>query len=195
MKNTTTNTNPNTTIITIMTEKSPTIVLFGSAQRESGSDAYEFAFELGQKLAKKGFIIANGGYGGIMQASAHGAHLAGGQTIGVTCTAFKRGSANPWIDKEISTDNLNERLNHLVALGDAYIALPGGTGTLLELALVWESINKRFLPQRPIICIAPYWRSIINAIISGGEVCDELIDFAETTENVMQLLCTYFKME
>ncbi len=178
-----------------MTEKSPTIVLFGSSRCESGSDAYEFAFELGQKLAKKGFIIANGGYGGIMQASAHGAHLAGGRTIGVTCTAFKRGSSNPWIDKEINTDDLNERLNHLIALGDAYIVLPGGTGTLLELALVWESINKRFLPQRPIICIAPYWRSIINAIISGGEIRNKLIDFADATETVMQLLSTYFKMD
>lgn len=178
-----------------MSNNPPTIALFGSSQSQPGSSAYELAFDLGRELAKRGYRIINGGYGGIMQASAQGAHQTGGKTIGVTCSAFGRGGPNEWIDEEIHTANLNERLNRLVELGNAYIVLPGGTGTLLELALVWESINKRFLPQRPIICIAPYWRGIINSLIAGGEINDDLIDFAETAKDAANLLNAYFKMD
>jgi len=178
-----------------MIDRSPTIVLFGSAKSPPGSADYQLAFDLGRELADKGYRIANGGYGGIMQASAQGASQAGGHTIGVTCSAFGRGGPNEWIDEEIRTANLNERLNRLVELGDAYIVLPGGTGTLLELALVWESINKGFLPQRPIICIAPYWRVIIIEIVANTDAADKMIYFAETVQDAVKILSDYFKTD
>ncbi len=60
------------------------ITAFGSSRPQPGSQAYETAQALGAALAKSGFVVANGGYGGTMEATARGAREAGGTTIGVT---------------------------------------------------------------------------------------------------------------
>jgi uncharacterized protein (TIGR00730 family) len=115
-----------------------TVSVFGTSKAMPGEAVFAMAEELGRMLAENGFTVANGGYGGTMLAGAKGAASVGGRVIGVTCTAFKRGRANEYITEEISTSCLSERLAKLIELGDAYIVLPGGTGTLLELADVWE---------------------------------------------------------
>ncbi len=72
--------------------------------------------------------------------------------IGVTCSAFKKSVANEYVTREIVAGSLEERLQTLVELGRGYVVLPGGTGTLLELATVWELKNKGFLDQaKPIV--------------------------------------------
>ncbi len=139
------------------------ITVFGSSRPQPGSDAYETAQALGAALAKSGFVVANGGYGGTMEATARGAREAGGTTIGVTAEAF-RSKANSWIEKEIRVQDWQARLFKLIELGAGYIALPGGTGTLVELSVVWEWINKRFIDSRPLVILGDYWLPVVNAI-------------------------------
>ena len=67
------------------------------------------------------------------------------------------------LDK-IKCDSLFERVTKLIELGDAYIILKGGTGTLLELAAVWEFINKKLLKAKPVICHSSMWQKIIPII-------------------------------
>jgi len=180
-----------------------TIVIFGSSQPAPGSDKYLQACELGKALAKAGYRLANGGYGGTMAAAAQGAKSgwvapfcisercschAGPATIGVTCDAFGRSGPNPWIVKEIRTRNLYERLETLMGLGDAFIVLPGGTGTLLELAACWELINKRFLPNTPIICLTDYWKPVIDIIVESGEAGGGCVYFADSIKIVLEVL-------
>ena len=112
------------------------VTIFGSGRGTESDNTYELAEQIGRQLAEAGFTIANGGYGGTMLASAKGAAKAGGKTIGVTCSAFGPGKVNQYISREIVTASLDERLETLVRLGRAYVVLPGGTGTLLELAKV-----------------------------------------------------------
>ncbi len=62
-----------------------------------------------------------------------------------------------------------ERLTTLIERGDAYIVLPGGTGTLAELSLVWEMMNKSSLARsiggpRPLLVMAPYWQPVIACL-------------------------------
>ena len=175
-----------------MHENNKTIVVFGSSAPQPDSPKYLQAHELGKALGQASYTLANGGYGGTMAAAAQGAKQAGSTTIGVTCTAFGRSKPNPWIDKEIKTDNLNERLDTLVNLADAYVLLPGSTGTLLELALVWELINKRFLPQRPIICLSGYWKPVIDTIVNAGETDGACIKFVDSLDTLLQILNDYF---
>ncbi len=139
------------------------ITVFGSSRPQPGSQAYETAQALGAALAKSGFAVANGGYGGTMEATARGAREAGGTTIGVTAEAF-RSKVNPWIEKEIRVQDWQARLFKLIELGAGYIALPGGTGTLVELSVVWEWINKRFIDSRPLVILGDYWLPVVNAI-------------------------------
>lgn len=66
------------------------VSVFGTGRAKTGDKNYKEAQELGRLLAGAGFAIANGGYGGTMEASAKGAKEAGGEVVGVTCTAFGR---------------------------------------------------------------------------------------------------------
>lgn len=145
-----------------------TVTIFGSSLPDEGSAAYTDARRLGLLCANSGFAICNGGYGGLMEASARGAREADGATIGVTCEVWPL-RANPWITEEVRTRSYPERLMTLVARGDAYVVLPGGTGTLVELALSWELMNKSILSstvggRRPLLVWAPYWRSVIECL-------------------------------
>ncbi|MBN1766542.1 MAG: LOG family protein [Sedimentisphaerales bacterium] len=169
-----------------------TIVIFGSSEPEPDSDEYQQALELGRLLAGEGYRIANGGYGGIMAATAQGAKEAGGQTIGVTCEAFGRAGANPWTDEKITTTELSQRLQTLINLGDAYIVLPGSTGTLLELAACWEMINKHFLPMRPILCVGPYWKPVIDVITGYHAENGSCIKYVKSLETIIPLLKKLF---
>ncbi|MFQ5805633.1 MAG: LOG family protein [Phycisphaerae bacterium] len=141
------------------------VTVFGSSQAEPLEKLYQTAFELGRAIAELGLTLCNGGYGGTMEASARGALEAGGHTIGVTCTRFSRSAANPYIRQEIPTFDLFQRLQTLIRLGRAYVVLPGGTGTLVELALVWELLNKGLLRgERPLIVLGNAWRPVIDHV-------------------------------
>ncbi len=145
-----------------------TVTIFGSSIPDAETEIYREAQTLGRRLAEAGFAICNGGYGGLMEASARGAREAGGHTIGVTCEIWSS-SANPWITEEVRTHTFMERLLTLSERGDAYIVLPGGTGTLAELALVWEMMNKSTLSRsvggrRPLVVMVPYWRPVIECL-------------------------------
>lgn len=144
-----------------------TITVFGSSDPRPGEAEYEIAMELGTAVAQAGWVLCNGSYGGTMAASCRGAVEAGGKTIGVSCSAFGRSGANQWVQREVTSDDLNERLSKLIDLGDAYVILPGSTGTLLELAAVWELSHKRFLRDRPILLLGDYWMPVIDLIGRG----------------------------
>jgi uncharacterized protein (TIGR00725 family) len=165
------------------------VSVFGTGRAKAGDKNYEAAQELGRLLAENGFAIANGGYGGTMEASAKGAKEAGGEVIGVTCLAFKRGSANKYISREIVTKSLNERLDKLIELGSAYVVLTGGTGTLLELAMVWELKNKGFLNgSKPIILLGEYWKPIVEAVAKDDPGCRKHLLLANEPKDVVKLL-------
>jgi uncharacterized protein (TIGR00730 family) len=165
------------------------VSVFGTGRTRPGEPAYEFAEQVGRALAQAGFVVANGGYKGIMQASAKGAAEAGGTIIGVTCSAFKKSVANEYVTREMTTGSLDERLNTLVKLGQAYVVLPGGTGTLLELATVWELKNKGFLDAgKPIVLAGGFWRPLVDLVARDDPACVKAIAFAETADDVARLV-------
>lgn len=86
-----------------------TVAIFGTSKALPGDSVFDQAAALGRALAENGYRIANGGYGGVMLASAKGARGAGGHVIGVTCEAFKRSGANEYVTEEIRTPVLELR--------------------------------------------------------------------------------------
>lgn len=142
-----------------------TVSVFGTSRAQPGRPGFVQAEQMGRALAQAGFVVANGGYGGTMLASAKGAAEAGGTVVGVTCSAFKRSVPNEYITREVRTTSLDERLTTLVEIGQAYVVLPGGTGTLLELATVWELKNKKFLdPGKAIVLLGAFWQPLVDLI-------------------------------
>ncbi|MEW5693209.1 MAG: LOG family protein [Candidatus Hydrogenedentota bacterium] len=120
------------------------------------------AYETGFELAKRGYTIVNGGYGGIMEASSKGAKEIKGKTIGITLSKFRSG-INNYIDEIIEKDNLLDRIDTLINMGSVYIIFPGGTGTLAELSIICEFINKGFKKPRKIF-IHNFWRPVYDLL-------------------------------
>jgi hypothetical protein len=156
----------------------PVVSVFGSNAVEGDSAAEALAEAVGRKLAELGYAVANGGYGGTMEASSRGAIRAGGHTIGVTCSLW-RSRPNAHIREVIETGSLSERVRRLAEVASAgFVVLPGGTGTLLELAWVWEAMAKKFMPPRPIVCMGDFWRSIIDTVASVRGAHAEMVSIA-----------------
>ena len=165
------------------------ITIFGTARARPGDSIFTLAMETGRLLAQAGFTIANGGYGGTMLAAAKGAAEAGGEIIGVTCSAFKSSRANEYITREIVTGSLDERLETLVKLGQAYIVLPGGTGTLLELAKVWELKNKGFLKgDKPIILLDGFWKPLVELIATDDADSSRFVKLADEPKQAVEMI-------
>jgi hypothetical protein len=139
------------------------VTVFGSSRPLEGEPEYVMAHSLGAALAGEGFAVCNGGYGGTMEGSARGARERNGRTIGVTVKSFRR-TPNPWIQTVIVRETLLERMLTLVEMGSAYVVLPGGTGTLLELAAVWEFMNKDLLPVRPVVTLGTFWDPVVGTV-------------------------------
>jgi uncharacterized protein (TIGR00725 family) len=139
------------------------ITVFGSSRPQEASPDYSEALALGRALAEAGFAVCSGGYGGVMEAVSCGAREAGGKTYAVTAEFFKA-KTNSWIVQEIRVKTWQERLFELVRLGDGFVACKGGTGTLVELAVVWEMLNKAVLSGKPFAVLGDFWTPILERV-------------------------------
>jgi uncharacterized protein (TIGR00730 family) len=139
------------------------VTVYGGSQPKEGSRAYAEARDLGEMLARQGHTVLTGGYTGTMEAVSRGAAEAGGFVVGVTCDeiAHSYGRAvNRWVTEERRRTTLLERLHSLIHDSDAALALPGGPGTLTEIALTWNMMIAGSIPARPLILIGESWRLV-----------------------------------
>ncbi len=148
------------------------ITVFGSASPIAGSSEYEQARHLGELLARAGHTVLTGGYMGTMEAVSRGAAEAGGHTVGVTCDQIEKWrtvKANAWVREERRFESLRERLYCLVESCDAAMALPGGVGTLAEIAVMWSQMQTQALPARPLILIGDGWQQVFRTLFAEME--------------------------
>jgi uncharacterized protein (TIGR00725 family) len=143
--------------------KEKIITVFGSSRPLEGEPDYDVARALGRVLAEFGFAVCTGGYGGVMAGVSRGAKEAGGKTYGVTADIFSA-KANAWVDVEVRVATWQDRLFELIRLADGFVACKGGTGTLVELAVVWEMLNKSVMPVKPFITLGDFWQPIIERV-------------------------------
>jgi uncharacterized protein (TIGR00725 family) len=174
----------------------PTITVFGSSRPSQGDDEYTLALDLGRVLAEAGFVICNGGYGGTMEASARGAKEAGGRTIGIITSAFPQ-KANTWIDTVVEKESLVDRMLALIGMGNAYAVLKGGTGTLLELAAVWEFMNKQLLSTAPIVIVGRFWDGVVTTLRNelaweGRADCTRYVQVVDSPSAAVQVFMQHF---
>ncbi len=172
------------------------VTVFGGSQPQPDTPAYAEAYTLGSLLAEAGHAVLTGGYIGTMEAVSRGAAEAGGHVIGVTCTDienWRKVSANAWVREERRFQTLQERLSALITGCDAALALPGGPGTLTEIALMWNLMIVEALPRRPLILIGAGWQSVLDQVFSQlGQYTPqhqrELIQFAPDIHTAVTFL-------
>lgn len=149
------------------------------------------ARRVGAALARAGYAVLNGGYGGTMEAAAIGAREAGGRAIGVTCAEFTfRSGPNSHLSEVIEAPTLFARLERLVRDGDAYLALPGGNGTLVEIAVAWECMRKGIVETRPLVVWSDPWRKIFTGLADGAYVKSgvELFTWVEEVDDAVEAI-------
>jgi uncharacterized protein (TIGR00730 family) len=172
------------------------VSVFGGSQPKEGDAAYEEARALGSLLARGGHVVLNGGYIGTMEAVSRGAAEAGGHVIGVTCEDIEKWRAvgvNRWVKEERRKKTLNERLQVLIEECDAAIALPGGPGTLTEIALTWNLMIVESLHRRPLILVGDGWQSVFGQVFEKlgtytSEKQRNLLQFAPDVETAVIML-------
>jgi uncharacterized protein (TIGR00725 family) len=101
---------------------------------EASKDLIEAAIEIGRGIAQKGWVLATGGLGGVMEAASRGAKEEGGTVVGILPTSSTT-DANEYVDIPIAT-NMGHARNVIIAhTADALVAIGGGYGTLSEIAI------------------------------------------------------------
>ena len=172
------------------------VSIFGGSQPKEGTPAYEEACTLGRLLAERGHTVLTGGYIGTMEAVSRGAAEAGGHVIGVTCEeieAWRPVKANAWVKEERRKKSLVERLQALIEDCDAAIALPGGPGTLTEIALTWNLMIVESRHRIPLILVGGGWQSTFDQFFREFQTYmpvnqRDLIQFAPDVETAVKRL-------
>lgn len=176
--------------------QSSRISVFGASSPRPGETAYEEALTLGKLLGQAGYTVLTGGYIGTMEAVSHGAASTGGHVIGVTCDeieAWRPVGPNPWVMEEMRCPTLKERLHALIEHCDAAIALPGGIGTLAEVASMWSGMQTNAIPARPLILVGSGWYETMQTFIKTQNTCIAaqhlgLVQYADTPQTAFDLL-------
>lgn len=146
------------------------VTFFGWSQSRPGDAVYEAARDVAFLCARHGLTVISGGFGGEMEAAAKGSREGGGKSVGVTfypalATHFEAGKkASPYVDKEIKTTTYLERTLKLIALGDAFVAFNGGTGTISEWGMAWGLARIYFGHHKPVILYGKFWHEVVNVI-------------------------------
>jgi uncharacterized protein (TIGR00730 family) len=146
------------------------VTVFGGSQPKSGELAYQRAQRFGELLGAAGYTVLTGGYIGTMEAVSRGASEAGGRVIGVTCDeieSWRPVTPNPWVQEELRFPTLRQRLYALIDECDVALALPGGIGTLAEIATMWSQMQTRASQPRPLILIGAGWEATMDTFFGS----------------------------
>lgn len=177
----------------------PVVSVFGASNPTSGDPVYQLAEQMGRLLGEAGYAVMTGGYSGTMEAVSKGAKSAGGHVIGVTVAIFegpgKRSGPNAFVDEVIRYDTLRERLYHLVTRCNAAVALPGGIGTLSEVALTWSLLQVGETGPMPFVLLGGGWDDLLSHFYGEGQFISpeymHLWKAAQTPAEALSLLKTW----
>ena len=112
----------------------PCVTIFGSARFTEDHPTYQMAREVGAAVARLGFTVMTGGGPGVMEAANRGAREAGGVSVGCNIELPFEQNPNPYLDRWVTCRYFFVRKVLLFKYSYAFVALPGGLGTLDELS-------------------------------------------------------------
>jgi len=155
----------------------PCVTVFGSARFPETHPSYAMARELGSLLARAGFTVMTGGGPGIMEAANRGAREAGGRSLGCNIELPLEQRPNPYLDRMVEFRHFFVRKVMLVKYSYAFIAMPGGYGTLDELFEVSVLIQTGKIKDFPVVLLgANFWRPLVDQLgrtLLGYRTIDE----------------------
>jgi uncharacterized protein (TIGR00730 family) len=141
----------------------PCVTVFGSARFTEEHVYYVLAREVGMRLARAGFTVMTGGGPGIMEAANRGAKDAGGFSVGCNIELPQEQKPNPYLDHWVTFRHFFVRKLMLVKYSYAFIAMPGGFGTLDEIFETATLIQTHKIENFPLVLVGKdYWQPLLD---------------------------------
>ncbi len=141
----------------------PCVTVFGSARFTADHPYYQMAHDIGSRLVRAGFTVMTGGGPGIMEAANRGAKEIGGRSVGCNIRLPVEQRPNPYLDKFVTFRNFAVRKLMLVKYSYAFIAMPGGFGTLDEVFELATLIQTRKIEDFPLVFMGvEYWKPLLD---------------------------------
>jgi len=142
------------------------VTIFGSARVEQDHWVYGAVRDMSAELTGMGCAIITGGGPGLMQAANEGASLAApdakGRSVGIRIELPFEQDVNPFVGAAYEHRTFFSRLHHFVMVSDAFVVVPGGVGTVLELMMVWQLLQVRKLANTPLVLVGPMWQGLVD---------------------------------
>lgn len=143
----------------------PCVTVFGSARFGEDHKYYKLARETAAKIAELGFTIMTGGGPGIMEAANRGAKDVGGRSVGCNIQLPIEQDPNPYLDRWMTFRYFFVRKVLLIKYSYAFIALPGGYGTMDEIFETATLIQTAKIKDFPLVFMGvDYWKPLIDYI-------------------------------
>jgi hypothetical protein len=141
----------------------PCVTVFGSARFLETHPYYTLGRELGARLARAGFTVMTGGGPGLMEAANRGAKDVGGRSVGCNIELPREQKPNPYLDRWITFRHFFVRKVMLVKYSYAFVALPGGFGTLDEIFEIATLIQTGKIHDFPLVLMGrEFWQPLID---------------------------------
>lgn len=143
------------------------IAFFGDANISEADETYVQAFGVAEALAKRGYVIIDGGGPGVMEAATSGARKGGGKTVSITfdpvgAVGYEGRYIKNVTDTEVVTTNYIERMFKLLEYGDVFLIFKGGSGTVSEFGTAWVLAKLYFGHHKPIILYGDFWADVLD---------------------------------
>ena len=170
----------------------PCVTVFGSARIPESHPYYQLGIEMGKGLARLGFTVMTGGGPGLMEAVNRGAREAGGRSVGVNIVLPFEQAPNRYCDLIVTCRYFFVRKVLLFKYSYAFVALPGGLGTLDELNEALTLIQTKKILHYPVILMgATYWRgflALLEDMVKAGTVSATDLKLFMVTDDLNEAL-------
>jgi len=171
----------------------PSVSMFGSARTRPGDPRYLLAERIARLLSDAGFAVVSGGGPGLMEAFNKGAFAGKSTSIGLNIELPHEQRRNPYQKLSLSFRHFFARKVMFVRYACAYVVLPGGFGTLDELAEILTLMEPGKTRRAPIVLVdRAYWSGLLQwmrqRMVTDGSIDLEdmrLMQVVDTAEEVL----------
>lgn len=179
----------------------PSVSVFGSARAKEGSKLYQLAEATGLSLSNAGYSVVTGGGPGTMEAVNKGAHEGHSLSVGLNIELPNQEISNAHQDISLRFRHFFTRKVMFVKYASAYVFLPGGYGTLDELAEILALVQTGKTRKIPIILVQePFWRPLLqwfkNTLLEENMIDEQdnfMWKFANSPEEVVNIIDDFYK--
>jgi uncharacterized protein (TIGR00730 family) len=169
------------------------VSIFGSARTPRDHPQYEQARRVARMLGAHGWAIITGGGGGIMEAANRGAQEAGVPSIGLDIELPHEQAMNPYVDIGLTFHYFFARKVMFVRYASAFVAFPGGFGTLDELFEAATLRQTQKIRHFPIVLVGSgYWRGLVDwlrdPVLREGKIKLEDVERLQVVDEPSEVL-------